>query len=329
MRLIIVFFLLKISLFNSLLGQEIRKYTDAKTYARVVLWVNDTIYTSNANGTVCRFSWDKKFKDSAIHLGNEELRDIISVNGQLFAMESGKKGIVHRVTSGKHDTLSNLLSLAPTVFFDGMDSNKSTIFIMGDPIYDNFSVFVSRDSGLNWETVNVPMAIQGEAGFAASGTNVQVLNDSSFFFVSGGKSSRFFKTTSGGQTWEVSDLPFPNCSNSTGAFSMHMKNATFGIVVGGNYEQPENREFNCFITEDGGETWKVPFSSPNGYRSCVIEKNGVWYCCGTTGLDCSKDNGMNWEMLSDKEFFALTTDNQFIYATARDGHLYRFNLIKQ
>ena len=328
MRLITVFFLLTISLFNSLISQEIRKYSDAETYARGILLVNDTIYTSNANGTVCRFSWDNKFKDSTIYLGNEELRDIECANGQLFVMESGKKGVVHRISKSEHDTLSNLLSLAPNVFFDGMDSYKSTIFLMGDPIYDTFSVFVSKDAGLNWETVNVPMAIQGEAGFAASGTNVQVLNDSTYLFVTGGRSSRFFKTTSWGQSWEVSDMPFPNCSNSTGAFSMHMKNADFGIIVGGNYEDPKNKEYNCFITEDGGETWKVPFSNPNGYRSCVLEKNGVWYCCGTTGLDYSIDHGMNWKMLSSNEFFALTTDNQFIYATARNGQLYRFKLIE-
>ena len=329
MRSITVFLLIlvNVSFSNKAYNQDFRKYVKSDTYSRGILCVDQYIYTSNANGTLSRFTWESSV-NTTYFIGKGELRDLVVKGNQLLAMESGEKGIILRKTEEKTDTLSQLFAIAPTVFFDGMDNYNSTLFVMGDPINGFFSLFYSTDFGQTWNKIDGPAAKEGEAGFAASGTNVQVLDDSTFIFVSGGKTSRFFKSTDRGKNWTVADLPFPTGSHSTGAFSIHMKNREFGIVVGGNYESPKDSLLNCFITEDGGKSWKTPIQNPNGYRSCVIEKNGIWYCCGTSGLDYSLDNGANWTTLSENEFFALATDNQYIYATARKGFIHRFNLMK-
>lgn len=327
MRLLVVFFLINLTISNVANGQESRKYTTSDTYSRGILCVNNTIFTSNADGSISRFNWDKPSEDTTFYFGKTELRDIAFINNQLFAMESGDKGILHRKEKTQKDTLTQLFSLAPNVFFDGMDNFGSTLFIMGDPINEIFSLFSSSDCGQTWKKIDGLKSLEGEAGFAASGTNVQVLDDSTFIFVSGGNLSRFFKSTNGGENWSVANLPFKLGSTSSGAFSIHMKDNEFGIVVGGDYEAPKENVQNCFITRDGGITWSSPSKNPNGYRSCVIEKNGIWYCCGTNGLDFSIDNGQTWQQLSSTEFFTLTADNRYVYATAKKGLLYRFKLI--
>lgn len=327
MRLLVVFFLAILTISNVANGQEIRRYAASVTYSRGILCVNNTIFTSNADGSISRFNWDKPSEDTNFYFGETELRDIACINNQLFAMESGEKGILHRKDQTIKDTLNQLFSIAPNVFFDGMDNYESTFFVMGDPINGIFSLFSSSDSGQTWQKIDGLESLEGEAGFAASGTNVQVLDDSTFIFVSGGNLSRFFKSTNGGKNWTIIDLPFQLGKTSSGAFSIHMKNKDFGIVVGGNYEAPNENVQNCFITSDGGITWSSPLKNPHGYRSCVIEKNGIWYCCGTNGLDYSTDNGKTWEILSSTEFFTLTTDDYYVYATAKKGLLYRFKLI--
>lgn len=328
MRLLVVFFLATLSNSNVTNSQESRKYTSSDTYSRGILCMNNTIFTSNADGSITRFKWDKPSEDTNFRFGTTELRDIAFINNQLFAMESGEKGILHRKYKTSKDTLNQLFSLAPNVFFDGIDNYESTIFLMGDPINGIFSLFSSLDGGKTWSKIDGVKSREGEAGFAASGTNVQVLDDSTFIFVSGGNSSRFFKSTNRGKNWTVIDLPFQSGSTSSGAFSIHMRKKEFGIVVGGNYEAPIDNTQNCFITSDGGITWSSPLKNPNGYRSCVIEKNGIWYCCGTNGLDFSADNGQTWLQLSSTEFFTLTTDDYYVYATAKKGLLYRFKLIQ-
>jgi hypothetical protein len=328
MRLLVVLILASLAHRHVANGQESRKYTTSDTYSRGILCLNETIFTSNADGSITRFNWDKPSEDTNFHFGTTELRDITIINNQLFAMESGEKGILHVKDKTSKDTLNQLYSLAPNVFFDGMDNYESTIFLMGDPINGIFSLFTSPDGGQTWRKIDGLKSKEGEAGFAASGTNVQVLNDSTFLFVSGGNSSRFFKSTNGGKNWTIVDLPFQSGNSSAGAFSIHMKNNDFGIVVGGNYELPMENVQNCFITSDGGITWSSPLKNPNGYRSCVIEKNRIWYCCGTNGLDFSTDNGQTWLQLSSTEFFTLTADDYYVYATAKKGLLYRFKLIQ-
>jgi hypothetical protein len=88
---------------------------------------------------------------------------------------------------------------------------------MGDPVESVFSLYFSMDRGLNWTVSRTAVkSYEGEAGFAASGTNVQLLGDSLIYFVSGGHYSRFFKSNDLGQTWEISELPYSS-NNTSGA----------------------------------------------------------------------------------------------------------------
>jgi hypothetical protein len=326
---IVVFFLILLGN-NNFFCQDYYQYNNSTAYARGIACKNDTFCTVNSDGVAYQFKWDSSINQPLNTIPFEELRDLVIDDSISFFMQSGSKGVLLKMIGSRIDTIQQLYQMATNVFFDGMDKFKNALFIMGDPIDGYFSLYRSLNNGLTWSACPGKIkAYDGEAGFAASGTTVQLLSDSVFIFVSGGLISRFFKSVDQGKTWSISTLPFKQNSPAAGAFSIHMKSPRYGITVGGNYEQPNDTTLNCFITNDGGLTWRSSLKNPNGYRSCVIEKNGVWYCCGTSGIDFSLDEGVHWSALSDKTSFALTTDSNYLYATGKNAHVYRFKLLSK
>jgi photosystem II stability/assembly factor-like uncharacterized protein len=304
-------------------------YTEDSCYSRAILVDDSLVFMANSNGRIYTLNLStNESKEIAKGLGlKDELRDIALVNGKIYALQSGSTGKLVQI-----DTEKGITVLAPPfwkgLFLDGMDFHGETGFMMGDPAEGNFSLFLSEDGGNTWtKTTSDLKASDGEAGFAASGTNVQVLNDSICIFVSGGIRSRFFKSTNKGKTWFFSDLPFDSCEGC-GPFSVSFVNEKQGVVVGGNYTKPDKQLNTSFYTQDGGHSWKPSKNPVLGYRSSVHFAKGVYYACGTTGIDYSVDFGVTWLPFAYGKFFALTSDEQFLYVTIPNGSFSKFNLIR-
>ena len=305
---------------------EIIDYTSDSCYARGILIKKNILYTANSNGKIYSYNLSTKEKISYESKSEkiQELRDIQIINNEIVAIQSGTTGLAVHL---KNNTLEiEKHQCWDSVFLNGIDVSNNIAFMMGDPIQNIFSLYKYENN--KWERcVGNIAALEGEAGFSASGTNVQVLNDSTFIFVSGGSQSRYFKSNNKGKTWSSKLLPFEQ-GEGIGAFSVCFKDDLTGVVVGGNYTQPNNKMKNAFYTKDGGKTWEKATISPNGYRSAVHFKQGVFYTCGTNGLDYSLDYGKTWFSISKKSFFAMTSDNENLYLTSKNGKIEMFKLIK-
>jgi hypothetical protein len=331
-----------IFLVGSVFGQE-NKYTrrnkTAKTiqytsskgaYSRSICVLDSFVYTANSNGSMYKTNF---YTEQSINLlANkkfEEMRDIEFCNGNLFGMQSGTYGLLAQTDGDKFvDYITPNSSMWIGTFLDGMDFNGLTGFIMGDPKKGFFSLYKSLDGGLKWKECEGKLeAFEGEAGFAASGTNVQVMNDSTFLFVSGGKKSRFFKSTDQGKTWKATSLPYLT-NESSGAFSICMINDSVGVIVGGDYSNPDLCLNTCFYTEDGGEFWMNAKEQTRGYRSCVIYESGVFYACGTSGIDFSIDNGKTWTPFANGNYFSMCADENKLFVTVPDGSFKIMDLVK-
>lgn len=295
-------------------------YGPEKTYSRAVTAKGNKIFIGNSDGYIyklnVRTGRSKQISTKAL----PELRDI-ALTGcrKLIAMQSADTSRMIRL-QGKKETVFPVA--AHPVFLDGMDLLPSgTGLLMGDPVDGYFSLYTTKDGGKSWQEVTPKLkAENGEAGFAASGSTVQCLNDSTFTFVSGGLRSRFFKTTNAGQTWTSIDLPFKRAEGS-GAFSMHFLNALEGVVVGGDYTKPESAEQTSFYTQDGGKTW-LPSKVPAlGYRSCVTAFKGNLFACGTSGIDKSEDGGITWGRYMNGNYIALVVVKGKLYATMPNGKI--------
>lgn len=305
-------------------------YTESNCYSRSLIVDDNKVLLANSNGHL--YEYDLLTGTSVNRMSGKkfsEMRDLEQVNDYVLGMQSAQDGLLAKIDSSAFDRFifprNNLWS---GVFLDGMDFFGQTGFLMGDPVDGYFSLFYTLDGGLTWQACEGKVKAQeGEAGFAASGTNVQVLNDSTFVFVSGGTTSRFFKSTDYGKSWISSVIPYFSGEGS-GAFSVCFVNDRIGVVVGGDYTNPKLNLNNSYYTDDGGLFWTNSRKQVLGYRSCVTVVNEVFYACGITGIDVSFDQGETWQPFAYGHYFALASDGRFLYATAPKGTFQQFELAK-
>ncbi len=303
-------------------GKEPRVFTYApkNTYSRALAAKGNKLFIGNSDGLIYKLNVRNGKSKAMSKQALPELRDI-AVTGctKVIAMQSADTSAMIAL-KGKKATIFPV-SKVP-VFLDGMDILPSgTGFLMGDPVDGYFSLYKTKDAGKTWEEIQPKLkAENGEAGFAASGSNVQCLNDSTFIFVSGGMRSRFFKTTNAGKTWTATDLPFKK-SEASGPFSVHFMNEREGVAVGGDYTKPESNEKTSFYTKDGGITWTESSIPALGYRSCVIALDDYLLACGTNGIDKSEDGGITWGRYWGGNYIALIVVKNRIYATMPEGKI--------
>jgi hypothetical protein len=259
----------------------------------------------------------------------KEIRDVDKNEHYLFFMQSNDTSyLLRKDWAGKEDTILPFTHHSKPVFLDGIDLQDSLGFLIGDPVDGDFALFRTLNHGKTWEECpGIVKNNTNEAAYAASGTTNHLI-DGDFIFISGGESSRFIWSSDLGKTWNNSSLPFESCA-TCGAYSMGYKNRKEIIVVGGDYKGPKETTKTCFYSTDGGLTWSESQVPPNGYRSCVYFAKGVYYACGTTGVDYSKDGGNTWTTFSTENALSMTSDAHYLYISCMGGKILKMKLIKK
>jgi photosystem II stability/assembly factor-like uncharacterized protein len=193
------------------------------------------------------------------------------------------------------------------MFLDAMEFwNEQSGIVIGDPVDGRFFVARTFDGGASWQDIPLdkrPVADSGEACFAASGTNIRVMDKDEAVFVSGGLRSRLFTRD------KAKEIPIIQGKETTGANSVavwdkfKMKGGKRMIVVGGDFNADSSTVKNCFYTNDGGDSWNSPNTPPHGYRSSVeYYSKAEVFACGLNGVDFSWDGGKNWKWISKEGF---------------------------
>ncbi|MFA7274342.1 MAG: sialidase family protein [Crocinitomicaceae bacterium] len=304
--------------------QKIQYSKTEKVHARAITASDKELIIAASDGNVYFYPKESKQVYSLFPSPKKEYRDVIFNENKIVILASGDSS---EVTSYKL-TNADKLYITPFdgTFLDGMDFFGNVIFLMGDPKNEHFSLYTSEDWGETWQVIkNPPNAFAGEAGFAASGTNVKAMSQYEYLFVSGGDSSRFFKTVNSGETWMSNSMGFPSCP-TCGAYSFVVTKKSTIVAVGGDYLKPNQSEGTCRISNDGGKTWKSPKINPTGYRSNITEIEGVLYCCGTNGIDYSKNQGKTWLHFADGNYFTLCKFDNQLAASSTQGSIYLFKL---
>jgi len=221
----------------------------------------------------------------------------------------------------------------PDVFYDSMDFwNDKEGIAMGDPTENCLSILITRDGGANWHKIpcaELPKAIKGEAAFAASDTNISIIDDK-VWIASGGMASRVLYSSDKGKTWQFFDTPIVQGTPTAGMYSIDFYDAQNGFAVGGDYTQPQAVSNTKIKTSDGGQTWQVVSgkNSP-GYRSCVqyVPKSNAQglVVVGFEGIDYSADGGLYWRHLSDEGFYTLRFLNDSTAFAAGKGRIAKLN----
>ena len=211
------------------------------------------------------------------------------------------------------------------VFYDAMTFwNNQEGIAMGDTVDGCLSIIITRNGGHSWNKIpcsELPKGTESEGAFAASNTNIKTIGDKVWVATT---SSRIYYSADKGKTWDIFTTPVVKDKPTQGIYSIDFYDEKLGIVIGGDYTNPDDNKSNKAITQDGGRTWKlIADGQEPDYKSCIqfvpnTNGNGV-VALGFTGVSYSSNMGDNWSKLSDESFYTLRFMNDSIaYAAGKN-----------
>jgi len=231
-------------------------------------------------------------------------RDVEAESAQrasVLSIGNGEDSRIYRTTDGGRHWRTAFVNDDPDAFYDCMDffDGGRRGLAMSDPVDGKFRIIATDDSGRSWHvlpTTGMPPAIDGEFGFAASGTCLVTSGSRDAWFASGGTAARVFHSRDGGFTWKATTAPIP-AAEAGGVFSLAFRNPREGVMVGGDFTAPTNGVRASGFTRDGGATW-TQGGDLTGYRSgvdWVSFSPATLVAVGPTGSDITFDGGRSWK----------------------------------
>ena len=319
---------------------------DSKASLRGLCVFNDQeIWASGSQGTVAHSynggdTWRVKQIEGAEEL---DFRDVHAIDeGIAVVISAGSPGRIYRTTNGGGRWKLCYENKNPQVFFDSITFwNKQYGVAMSDPIDGRLFLVGTNDGGKTWKQLpqsRMPRLELGEAGFAASGTNICTLGEKGLAVAlanssvnRGNRTSRILYTPDHGNTWSSWQTPI-RTNKSSGIFSTCFVDRNHGCIVGGDFKNPELIASNYAITSNGGKTWTTPSPRlpPSGYRSCVAKLNHgkevYLIAVGPNGTDLSSDLGAKWRRISNHGFHAVqfSPSGRSGWASGLDGKIARW-----
>jgi len=246
-----------------------------------------------------------------------DFRALSHSDDKLYALSIGSPAKLYQIKLSEKEGLSNpklvYTEEGEKVFYDAINFfDAKNGIAMGDPTDQCLSILLTKDGGKTWTKIpcnKLPKTIKGEAAFAASNTNIAIVDDEAWI-VSGGMQSRVFHTKDKGQTWSVAQTPLVYGKESTGAYSVAFSDKLNGIICGGDYTNKSLNTKNKAITKDGGQTWQLVANGQlPGYISCVQyvpETQGKeLFAVSTEGIYFSNDSGNHWVKVSNEGYYTI------------------------
>jgi photosystem II stability/assembly factor-like uncharacterized protein len=259
-------------------------------------------WASGANGTILRTTdggatWQRRSIAGTTALDFRDIDAFSSRVAYVLSIGAGESSRIYKTADGGEHWNLQFANLDPKVFLDSMafwDADRGLAF--SDSVDGHLMVFTTSDGGRTWSRVpsdRLPAALDGEGAFAASGTNVAVGGRDRVWI--GTTAGRVLGSSDGGKTWTIASTPV-RADKSAGIFSIAFRSPTEGIVVGGDFNKPDEAVDNAAVTSDGGATWTLG-KGLRGYRSVVAwarSGRGPLIAIGPSGADMSFDGGRTW-----------------------------------
>jgi len=309
--------------------------------SRHVAWVSGT------EGTVLRtVDGGRHWKDVSPggDTGDLEFRDIEAWDDQnavILSIGTGGDSRIYRTSNGGRTWTQGFRNHSEDAFYDCLGFwDRRHGLAMSDPVHGKFRTLVTSDGGRSWKkqpTAGMPPALDGEFGFAASGTCLVTAGDSDAWIASGGAAARVFHTTDRGLSWTVTDTPVVR-SDAGGIFSLAVRDPRTLVAVGGDFEKPNKSAHTSAYSDDGGTTWTAG-GDLDGYRSgsaflprtavTGTPSNGV-IAVGPTGTNVSLDGGVTWKRVRHGAFDSVEcTGDGACWASGPDGRVGLLDGLKQ
>lgn len=338
MKISLLFIISMISFFvSTAAAQWQRQAIDTKASLRGLSVVSENIiWASGTGGTFLKTvdggaNWTVGKIPGAEKLDFRDIEAFDENTAYVLSIGEGESSRIYKTTDGGANWTLQFQNKNPKAFFDALafwDRNNG--MAMSDPVDGKYLLIETRDGGATWniaDTSKMPVAITGEAAFAASGTCLLTNGKKDIFLISGGQDARVFRSTNRGASWLVADTPIVKGTAGSGIFSLAMRDAKRGIIVGGNYEKPNDITNNLAFTNDGGKNWTLS-KGLTGYRSGVAYINAkTIIAVGSSGSDLSTDGGATWKNLDRENYNAVQVKGaKAIWAVGANGLVTKFTM---
>lgn len=297
-------------------------------HARALTIIDGLVITGGKNGYFSVHSLDTNLMpDPFIEQipDMEDFRDVhVNESGISYFLNSGTDGKIFVVIrSGQRQEVLNVEG----VFLDGLDFwDYAEGIVFGDPVNDQFYLASTVDMGRTWQMVaksNLPKSLPNEAAFAASGTAIQTVGDSTVYFGTGGADVvRLFCSHDRGQKWVAKETPMKG-GDSYGIYSVFFWAENEGVIIGGSYKDSTYNKDICHYTDDSGDTWQSRSKGLLGYCSCVhgTPDGSLLVATGRVGTFYSLDKGKSWKILTKSPYYSCRVSGTHIALLGRDGAL--------
>ncbi|MEO7672840.1 MAG: glycosyl hydrolase [Pyrinomonadaceae bacterium] len=332
------FFLLALILIfgsSGTFGQWKKQSVNTTASLRGLSVVNEKVaWASGTGGTVIKTtdgggSWKVGSVPGAEKLDFRDVEAFDAKTAYVLSIGNGEDSRIYKTTDGGGTWKLQFKNTNAKAFFDALACwDRKNCIAMSDPV-DGKYVLIATADGENWkplDTSRMPAAKDGEAAFAASGTCLITHGKNNVFLVSGGSDARVFRSNDRGKIWDVSNTPIVKGTTGSGIFSIAMFDAKNGVIVGGNYEKPEENNGTFATTKDGGKTWTAG-KGLGGYRSGVafLERT-ILVAVGTNGSDESFSGGTFWKKMESWNFNAVQAKPNIAWAVGPNGLVAKIGL---
>jgi len=235
------------------------------------------VWASGTHGTYLRTldggaTWTASQVPGAEALDFRDVEAFSVDEAYLLAAGPGDQSRIYKTANGGKTWDLQFTNHEPKGFYDCMafwDLNNG--IAVGDPVDGRFEL-ITTDDGAHWKPlspITIPLAIEGEGAFAASGSCIAVRDDAYVWFATGGSAARVFRSSDRGKNWAVAATPITHGTASSGSFSIFFRDGEHGVLAGGDYQKPEQESANLASTDDGGATWKISTLQPQPFLSAV------------------------------------------------------------
>ncbi len=305
-----------------------------KTSIRAIHPIDEkTLFYAGSNGQIgITHDGGKTWETKTIRYNDSikpHFRSIAYTGTEILALSVGNPALLYAYNPTKNDAKLLYKEEHQNVFYDCMKWDKNFGIAVGDPIDNKMSILINRNR--KWiKQKNVPEMNTGEAFFAASNTNIKMI-DNCIWIASGGKKARIFKSTDKGKTWKIYKIPFVQGKASQGIYSIDFYDKNNGFAIGGDYVNSKANVNNKAITNDGGKTWKMVGNNKNpNYKSCVkyVPNSNAkeLFAVGKTGISYSNDGGKTWKDISKEAYYSIYFVNKNFAWLSGNNKIGKLNL---
>lgn len=273
---------------------------------RAIEYINGQLWYVGTQSKIGYVSLKNNEKQSLqISSNYEQFRSIALYKSKLYAISISSPCNFYAIDLKSNKAKLIFTDSLKTAFYDALISTKKGLIGLSDPD-ENLQLrlfnYNPKKNLLEFEK-NTFTYLPEEAHFAASNSNMKLVGNK-LYLISGGKASRLFIQEK--KEWKVNSLPIIQGKSTQGAYTMDFYNKKTGMIAGGDYTKPNERDNNLIHTKDGGKTWEVIKTSSNpGYITCVqYRPNGKGkevIAVGDHHISYSKDGGLSWEKISEEK----------------------------